>query len=45
MNVIRIPTKFARSIKRLSDKDRLLVFDFLLKISEDEMVKLPDSAV
>lgn len=44
MNVIRIPTKFARSIKRLSDKDRLLVFDSLLKIGENEVIKLPDSA-
>lgn len=44
MNVIRIPTKFARSIKRLSDKERLSVFDSLLKIGEDEVIKLPDSA-
>lgn len=44
MNVIRIPTKFARSIKRLSDKDRLSVFDSLLKIGENEVIKLPDSA-
>lgn len=44
MNVIRIPTKFARSIKRLSDKERLSVFDSLLKIGEDEVIQLPDSA-
>lgn len=44
MNVIRIPTKFVRSIQRLSDRDRLSVFDSLLKIGKDETINLPDTA-
>lgn len=45
MNVIRIPTKFSRSIKRLSINERLQVFDFLLKIGDDEIITLPDNGV
>jgi hypothetical protein len=45
MNVIRIPTKFSKSISRLSDKNRLEVFDYLLKIWWDQIISVPDNEV
>jgi len=42
-NVIRIPTKFSRWIKRLSKNDRLELFDLLLEIGAGNYVGLQDN--
>ena len=44
-NVIRIPTKFIRTLKRLSKNDRLEMFDYLIEIWAGNSVELPDNLV
>lgn len=44
-NVIRIPTKFSKTIKRMSDKERLQIFDLLIKIWDWGEISPPDSMV
>ena len=44
-NVIRIPTKFSKTIKRLSNEERLQVFDLLIKIWDWGEISPPDSIV
>jgi len=44
-NVIRIPTKFSKTIKRMSEKERLQVFDLLIKIWDWGEISPPDSIV
>ena len=44
-NVIRIPTKFSKTIKRMSNEERLQVFDLLIKIWDWGEISPPDSIV
>lgn len=43
MNVIRIPTKFSRTIRRLSKEDKLKLFESLLDIWDGIKKEIPDS--
>lgn len=42
-SVIRIPTKFSKSIRRLSDKEKLTLFSMLLDIWDWKKINPPDS--
>ncbi len=42
-NVIRIPTKFSKTIRRLSDKEKISLFDMLLDIWDWKNVNTPDN--
>ena len=44
-NVIRIPTKFSKTIKRMSNEERLQVFDLLIKIWDWGEISPPDNIV
>lgn len=44
-NVIRIPTKFSKTVKRLSNDERLELFDLLITIWDWWEVQPPDSIV
>lgn len=44
-NVIRLPTKFSKSIKRLSNEERLQLFDMLILIWDWWEISPPDSNV
>ena len=44
-NVIRIPTKFSRPIKRLSDKEKLKLLDALINIWDGIVVQQTDDTV
>lgn len=44
-NVIRLPTKFSRTIKRFSQKEKSELLDMLIKIWDWESVNIPDSIV
>lgn len=44
-NVIRIPTKFSKTVKRLSNDERLELFDLLITIWDWWEVQPPDSMV
>lgn len=42
-NVIRIPTKFSKTIRRLSKEDKLKLFDALMEIWDGKEISPPDS--
>jgi len=44
-NVIRIPTKFSKTIKRMSNEERLQVFDLLIRIWDWGEISPPDNIV
>lgn len=44
-NVIRIPTKFSRTIKRFSEKEKAELLGMLIKIWDWEKINIPDSIV
>ena len=44
-NVIRLPTKFSRIIKRYSQKEKSELLDILIKIWDWESVMLPDNSI
>lgn len=43
--VIRIPTKFSRTIKRFSDKDKAKLLDSLICIWDGESIQIPDNVL
>lgn len=43
--VIRIPTKFSRTIKRFSDKDKAKLLDSLISIWDWESIQIPDNVL
>lgn len=45
MKVIRIPTKYSRSIRRLPEKSKLQLLDLILKIWDDEQIYVPDNDI
>ena len=44
-NVIRLPTKFSRTIKRFSQKEKSELLDTLIKIWDWETINIPDTLV